>query len=196
MDFAPPITDAIARHPKVKNVELMGSRARGDARPESDWDFRIEARDFTAVARALPALLAFLDPLAAQWDRLSSEQCWMLIVRGPTKVDLIFPDEPHEHEPPWAPCAENLAAIDAHFWDWMLWLRAKVVAAKNELVVTELQKLFEHILRPLGVSSPPTVDRDAVSLYRSARAEAEATFGSSVPRDLEQAVGPAVLAPR
>jgi len=67
----------------VRSIELVGSRATGEARPESDWDFRVEARDFDAVAAALPALLAPLEPLAQQWDRLSDEQCWMLILRGP-----------------------------------------------------------------------------------------------------------------
>jgi hypothetical protein len=43
----------------------------------------------------------------------------MLIVRGPAKVDLIFPDEPHSNEPPWEPEHGNLEAIVAHFWDWV-----------------------------------------------------------------------------
>ena len=111
----------------------MGSRATGRAGPDSDWDFRVATRDFATVAAALPSLLAPLEPLAQQWDRLSDEQCWMLILRGPVKVDLIFPEEPHVHEPSWVPSAENLGAIDAHLWDWLLWLRGKERSAKEEL---------------------------------------------------------------
>jgi hypothetical protein len=173
----------------VRSIELVGSRATGQARPGSDWDFRVRARDFDSVAAALPELLAPLEPLAAQWDRLSDEQCWMMILRGPVKVDLIFPEEPHVHEPPWVPSAENLAAIDTHLWDWLLWLRGKEAAGKRELVVAELEKLFVHLLRPLGVHRVPTSVADAVGLYRPAR-DALGT----VSRELEAEVARALLA--
>jgi len=39
---------------------------------------------------------------------------------GPGEIDLIFVGQGHEDEPPWEPSRENLEAIDAHFWDWML----------------------------------------------------------------------------
>ena len=29
--------------------------------------------------------------------------CWMVMLPGPVKVDLIVADVPHEHEPPWEP---------------------------------------------------------------------------------------------
>ena len=45
----------LARHPAIHSVELIGSRARGDAGPLSDWDFEVETSDFRAVAEALPA---------------------------------------------------------------------------------------------------------------------------------------------
>ena len=176
----------------MRSIELVGSRATGEARPESDWDFRVEARDFDAVAAALPALLAPLEPLAQQWDRLSDEQCWMLILHGPVKVDLIFPDEPHVHEPPWVPSAENLDAIDAHLWDWLLWLRGKKRAGKDELVAAELEKLFVHLLRPLGVERVPSSIGDAVELYRPARAAAAARFGCDIAPALEAEVTPAL----
>jgi hypothetical protein len=178
----------------VRSIELVGSRATGRARVDSDWDFRVEARDFDAVAAALPELLAPLEPLAQQWDRLSDEQCWMLILRGPVKVDLIFPEEPHVHEPPWAPTAENLAAIDAHLWDWLLWLRTKERAGKDKLVAAELEKLFVHLLRPLGVERVPSSAADAVELYRPARDELAATFGCTVSRELEAEVARALRA--
>jgi hypothetical protein len=190
MDLPRDIVEAIAKHPDVRTVELTGSRARGDARPESDWDFLIEAREFDSAAQSLPGLLAFLDPLAEQWDRLSDEECWMLILRGPTKVDLIFPDEPHEHAPPWIPSADNLSGIDAHFWDWMLWLNGKAARGNDELVATELRRLFDHILEPLGASNQPTSIGEAVFAYRDARARIEKALGRVVSRRVENAVAP------
>ena len=178
----------------MRSIALVGSRATGQAGPDSDWDFRVEARDFAAVAAALPSLLAPLEPLAQQWDRLSDEQCWMLILRGPVKVDLIFPEEPHVHEPPWVPSAENLGAIDAHLWDWLLWLRGKERSGKEELVAAELEKLFVHLLRPLGVERVPSSVAEAVELYRPARDAAAARLGGVVPAALETEVARALRA--
>lgn len=180
------VRQAVARHPEVRSIELAGSRATGHARPDSDWDFLVEARDFDAVAAALPVLLAPLEPLAQQWDRLSDEQCWMLILRGPVKVDLIFPEEPHIHEPPWVPRADNLDAIDAHLWDWLLWLRSK----GDDLVAAELEKLFVHLLRPLGVERIPSSVADAVALYRPARDALAARLGCVISPGLEAEVAP------
>lgn len=192
MDLAEQVTSMVKRHQGVRRIELVGSRATGEARPESDWDFCVEAADFGSVADALPQLLASLNPLAQQWDRLSDEQCWMLILRGPVKLDLIFAGTQHAHEPPWEPSADNLAALDAHFWDWLLWLRGKAAGRKHELVTAELRKLFDHLLSPLGVERPPTSIDEAVALYRAARADAETRFGSMVPRELEREVAPAL----
>jgi hypothetical protein len=190
MNLADRIIASVAPHPAIRSVRLVGSRAEGSAIELSDWDFRVEANDFDAAAAALPHLLAPLEPLAQQWDRLSPEWCWMLIVRGPTKVDLIFPDEPHDNEPPWKPDHSNLEAIEAHFWDWMLWLRAKEARGKTELVVSELDKLFEHLLAPLGVTSRPCSIVEAIASYQDARERAEQQFGISVPRKLEDAAAP------
>jgi hypothetical protein len=176
----------------VRRIALAGSRATGRSRPDSDWDFLVEARHFDAVAAALPELVAPLEPLAAQWDRLSDEQCWMLILRGPVKVDLIFPEEPHVHEPPWVPGAGNLAAIDAHLWDWLLWLRGKERSGKDEVVSAELEKLFVHLLRPLGVGRVPSSVVDAVELYRPARDALAARLGCVIPPALEAEVAPAL----
>jgi hypothetical protein len=86
--------------PLMATVALCGSRASGTAGRYSDWDFRVSAQDFAAFAPELPGLVRVLDPLVAQWDRLSDEACYMLIVSGPTKVDLIFADVPNERELP------------------------------------------------------------------------------------------------
>jgi Nucleotidyltransferase domain len=178
----------------VRGIQLVGSRATGQARPDSDWDFLVETRDFGAVAAALPELVAPLEPLAAQWDRLSDEQCWMLILREPVKVDLIFPGEPHVHEPPWVPSAENLEAIDAHLWDWLLWLRGKERSGNDEVVSAELEKLFIHLLRPLGVERVPSSVADAVELYRPARDAAAARLGCTISPALETEVARALSA--
>jgi len=76
----------------------------------------------------------------------------MLILKGPTKVDLLF-EVPNEHDPPWRVNGETLGAVDDHFWDWTLWLLAKEVAGKGKLVVSELAKMYQHLLDPMGVST-------------------------------------------
>jgi hypothetical protein len=188
MELSERIIRAVAPHPAVRSIKLVGSRAEGRAHEHSDWDFLVEANDFAGVARALPRFLAPLDPLVQQWDRLSPEWCWMMILRGPAKVDLIFPDQPHTNEPPWTPSPKNLAGIDAHFWDWMLWLRSKEASSKAELIAGELEKLYDHLLAPLGVEHRPPTLPDALDLYRAARDHAEQCFGTKVDRELETAV--------
>jgi hypothetical protein len=195
-DLAERIVSGVRDHPAVRSIRLIGSRAEGRATEVSDWDFRVEAHDFEALAGALPRLCGPLDPLAQQWDRLSAKQCWMLILRGPAKVDLIFPDEPHAHEPPWKPNRENLDDIDGHFWDWMLWLRGKEAGGKDDLVERELGKLLDHLLAPLGVKQHPASIAQAITSYREARLRAERRFGVSVRRELETAVAPAFSSER
>jgi hypothetical protein len=191
MELPDQIIASVAHHPAIRSIRLVGSRAEGSATEFSDWDFRVEANDFAAAAEALPHLLAPLHPLVQQWDRLSPEWCWMLIVPGPAKIDLIFPDEPHRSEPPRRPSRENLDAIEAHFWDWMLWLRGKGARGKVELIASELEKLFDHLLAPLGVGHRPSSIAEAIALYRQARRHAEKRYGVAVRRDLEKAAGPA-----
>jgi hypothetical protein len=186
------LIDLVGPHPAVARITFAGSRAEGRAIDQSDWDFLVEADDFAAVAAALPRLLAPLQPLAQQWDRLSNSQCWMLTLAGPTKVDLIFPGVPHTPEPAWEPAPDNLEAIDAHFWDWMLWLRAKQARGEHELVASELEKAFEHLLAPLGAEGPPRSISAAVAGYRAGRAGAEERFRVAVDRRLEAAVAPAL----
>jgi hypothetical protein len=188
------VVSAVGGHPAVRTIDLAGSRADGRATAFSDWDFLVATDDFPALARDLPRLCAPLAPLAAQWDPLSPHQCWMLMLPGPIKVDLIFPDEPHELEPPWEPTGENLADVDRHFWDWVLWLRSKQESRKHELVAAELEKLFEHLLAPLWATARPESVAEAVAVYREARAAAERRLGVDVPRELEEAVASTVLA--
>jgi hypothetical protein len=182
---------AIKRHPAVRSVRLVGSRATGTATALSDWDFAVETDDFEEVARDIAALVDPLHPLAQQWDPLSATWCWMVIVSGPVKLDFIFRAS-HESEPPWRPTVANLAAIDSHFWDWTLWLAAKQLGKKTALVASELDKLWLNILSPMGVNSRPVTLGDAVSSYLRARARLEQRFDVSVPRDLEREVRPVV----
>lgn len=179
--------DALERHPAVRRVRLVGSRATGTATAVSDWDFAVDTDDFAAVARDIEALLAPLRPLAQQWDRLSETQCWMVTLPGPVKLDFIF-SEAHDHEPPWHPEPGNLAAIDCHFWDWALWLHSKQVKGRSELVVSELHKMFDHILHPMGIEVSPTSLDAAVPSYLSARDRLEREFGVPIPRAVERDV--------
>jgi hypothetical protein len=60
------------------------------------------------------------------------------------------------------------------------------------VVAAELDKLFQHLLGPLGATSRPDSVSDAVAVYREARAAAEHRFGAEVPRELETAVAGAL----
>jgi Nucleotidyltransferase domain len=188
-DLAAPVRAALERHPHVVGVELVGSRATGTPVPLSDWDFVIRADDLDAVARDLPALAAELEPLAAQWDRLGPPEysCYMLMLPGPAKVDLIV-RVPHELEPPWVVTAETLEGIDRHFWDWTLWMASKRQRGETALVGEQLASMSEHLLRPLGVAEVPASIEDAIAAYRAVRDRREAELGVAVPRRLEREV--------
>lgn len=177
-------------HPDIRAVELVGSRAGGSPTPSSDWDFVVVTERFDEVGRALPALVAELEPLGQQWDRISAYPCYMLLLAGPVKVDLIFPDEPFESLPPWTVSAETLDGIDQHFWDWILWLASKREKREDELVRRELIKLRDHLLGPLGVDRVPGSIGAAAEGYRAARDEREREFGVEVSRRREREVLP------
>ena len=176
---------------RIATVELTGSRARGEATSLSDWDFTVTAVDFEAVRDALPSLTAALRPVAAQWDRLSPIWCYMLILAGPAKVDLLF-DQPHPVAPPWPVTAATLAAIDDHFWDWALWLASKQLAGRNDVVTAELGKMHAHLLGPLGVTAVPGSLGQAVAEYRAARESRETEFRHRVSRAAEETVLPSL----
>ena len=179
--------EAVERHSAVRRVRLVGSRAAGTATALSDWDFVVETRDFRAVAADMGSLIAPLSPLAQQWDRLSQTYCWMVMLPGPIKLDFIF-SEPHSNEPPWDPQPDNLAAIDCHFWDWVLWLCSKRASGKADLVRIELDKMFDHILQPMGGQLRPDSLDDVVASYLLLREQLERSFGVSVARTLEREV--------
>jgi hypothetical protein len=193
LDVGQRIHALLEAHPLVVGLDLIGSRGRGEPTALSDWDFQIRTTNPAALACDLPSLLAPLEPLAAQWDRLSDRAVYMLVLPGPVKIDLFPGDERHEIEPPFKPTAANLADVDAHFWDWMLWLGSKVLAGKTGVVVEELKKLHQHLLGPMGVGSLPASVGDAVAEYRLARDRLERTWEISVPRRLGDEVADALL---
>jgi hypothetical protein len=193
VDVSTRVTTVLASHPEVLRVELVGSRARGEATALSDWDFHILTHNAAELARELPAIVAPLEPLAALWDRLTERATYMLMLPGAIKVDLFPGDERRALEPPWEPTRSNLAAIDAHFWDWTLWLGGKVLAGKTALVAEELRKMQRHLLGPLGVTSPPATVEEAVAAYELTRDRLERQWEISVPRRLGDEVTAALV---
>lgn len=184
MDVVARVTRALQRHPAISAVRLVGSRQRGDAHELSDWDFEVDTVDFAAVADDLPALVSPLRPLAQQWDPLSRQATYMLVLRGAVKIDLLF-DRPHEPEPPWKVSAETLQAIDSHFWDWILWIAGKNRAGKRRVVHDEFAKMSSHLLQPMGIERVPDAIETAIALYTSARRELENRLGVEVSKELQ-----------
>jgi predicted nucleotidyltransferase len=193
VDVPARVTEVLAPSPQVVRVDLVGSRARGEETALSDWDFRIDTTNGAALARELPTLVEPLEPLAAQWDRLTERATYMLMLPGAVKVDLFPGDELRAIQPPWEPTPSNLVAIDAHFWDWALWLGGKVLAEKAGVVSEELGKLHRNLLGPLGVTSPPATVEQAVAEYRDARDRLERRWEMSVPRRVGDEVASALV---
>jgi pimeloyl-ACP methyl ester carboxylesterase len=192
VDFVTRVPELLGKDPSIRRVELVGSRAAGTETPLSDWDFAVETSDLDALARALPRLVEPLEPIAQQWDPLGDRPTYMLMLRGPTKIDFIFPGEPMRERPPWQVSADTLVALDAHFWDWILWLAAKRAGGRTELVRGELKKMHRFLLGPLGVEHVPAIIDEAVAAYLTASAEAERRLGVDVPRALREEVLPAL----
>ena len=193
-DLTGVVRAAVTADPRVDAVEPVGSRAGGTPNALSDWDFVIVTDDEPAVAAALPALVEPLAPLSRQWDRLGppTYSCYMLMLTGPAKVDLILPGLPHEPAPPWTVSGATLPAIDAHFWDWILWLASKDFAGRDELVSEQLAVLQDHLLGPVGVTATPDSVPDAVDRYVAARDRRSAELGVHLDERLERAVRPAL----
>ena len=194
-DLTTAVRDAVGRSPDVRSVELVGSRSRGVHSPMSDWDFLVETDDIDAVAVELPELVAPLEPLGELWDPLSEDESsyYMLVLRGPVKVDLVF-ERPNVTRPPWKPTAQNLRELDAHFWDWTLWLASKREQGKASLVERSMPHMFEYLLAPLGAQNVPQSLEQAIDVYLAARDRAERRLGVRVPRALGEEVAPAVRA--
>ena len=78
--------------------------------------------------------------------------------------------------------SSTLTPIDAHFWDWALWLGSKQLASRDDVVAAELGKLHAHLLGPLGVAAVPVSLGQAIAVYRAARDKWEKAFRCRVPR--------------
>lgn len=178
----------LGRSSLVTSIDLVGSRARGDSTELSDWDFRVDSDDMRRLVDDLPTIARTLDPLGALWDPLSERAVYMLVLDGPVKIDLFPGDEPRPVLPPWVPMPDTLADIDAHFWDWTLWLGSKFLHGAGEVVDAELQKQHTHLLGPMGASAVPTTIEDAVAAYLAARALRMAQWRVVVAEELGRQV--------
>jgi hypothetical protein len=127
--------------------------------------------------------------VVTQWDRFSRTWCYMLILPGPAKVDLLL-GHPHQPAGPLQVNASTLAGIDGHFWDWVLWLRSKLAAGRHDVLASELGKLHEYLLCPMGVTSAPASLGEAVTAYLPTRETWERRLGLHVSRNAEATVTP------
>jgi hypothetical protein len=190
LDVVAAVESALSVQPAVRSLRLVGSRGEGRAHELSDWDFAVETDDFDTVAQELPRLVEPLRPLAEQWDPYSRYECYMLMLRGPVKVDLIFPAQAREWSGPWEVSASTLEAIDLHFWDWILWLEQKRRGGHRGILDTGLHDMWRLLLAPLGVLDEPRSVADALVAYLDARDALEHRYGISIPRELENEVRP------
>ena len=159
--------------------------------PLSDWDLEIATRHGDVVMNDLPAIAQRVQPIAAQWERLAAHACYMLMLEGGVKVDLIL-DVPQELEPPWEARPGRLEGIDQHFWDWIVWLAAKDQRGDSELLRQEFEKMSVHLLEPVSIQQTPAAIEEAVQLFRAARDRLEGDMKTSVDRRMEEAAAQAL----
>jgi hypothetical protein len=188
MDLKAEIPKLLLLDPTVTSVQLAGSRERGDENALSDWDFVVATDDAVALREDISHLVASLNPLVGQWDRLGPVWCYMLILKGGVKVDIILEETTQVDEPPWKVSAANLPAIDDHFWDWTLWLGSKCLKDDSDMVTRELTKMFDHLLEPLGVRQVPESIGEAISAYTAARDHHTAELGVRIELNLQSEV--------
>lgn len=188
MDPRGPVAAALMTHPSVRSVRLVGSRANGSGDPLSDWDFKIDAADLAGVRSAIRTLIAPLCPVLQQWDAVSSEWIYMFILPDMTKVEL-FLGPGHRPEAPWTITEESLTRVDAHFWDWILFIETARARGKSEAVTEHLGLIHVNILRPLGIRRVPKNADDAVTGYKRAREDWEGRFGMRISRTPETEIG-------
>jgi hypothetical protein len=178
----------IAAHPVVRSVEPAGSRSRGTHHELSDWDFAVETSDFDAVSRAMPTLVAPLEPLGQQWEPLGHFPVYQVLLPGPTKVEYLFLNETQEARPALRASPETLDAINTHFWDWIWWLITKDAADRQDLVAEHLPQLYSHLLGSLGIGGPPDTIDAAIADFVGRRDALEGEYGIRLPRALEHEV--------
>lgn len=187
------VSAALRADPLVRSVSLVGSRAYGTATTLSDWDYHVSSSDPAAVSLRLPDLTRPLRPLSQLWDPLARHPVYMLILAatGPyvVKVDLLL-DLPERRPPadPPAVTAATLPGIDAHFWDWNLWLGSKRLRGTETLVRTELAKMWGYLLKPLGGIAAPTTQHEAIAEYLRLLPRLERRHNIHIAPDLGSAV--------
>ncbi|HEX2956960.1 MAG TPA: hypothetical protein VHO70_09005 [Chitinispirillaceae bacterium] len=187
MDLTQAVPNSLKRHPAIKSVELAGSRKNNSATPWSDWDFTVETADFNIVSAALPGLTHNLERISYLWDPLYDRWIFMMILKGPVKVDLIF-DIPHQLDPPWPVNSDTLQDINSHFWDWIFWIGGKQVRGLQDMVNQELQKMYSFLLTPLGVTARPNSVEEAVRLFLSTFHNQKFRFHQEIDPALETEV--------
>ena len=94
------IRTALEHCSAVTSVTLGGSRERGRATELSDWDLYL-AGDAVAMMVEVPAIVARFGPLAAFWEPLAEEAGYMVVMDGPTKVDVFPTGATRPIQPPW-----------------------------------------------------------------------------------------------
>ena len=190
-DVVSAIREALEAREVISSVVLGGSRAQGTATELSDWDLYVEG-DPEGMIVEIPALVASHRPLAAFWEPLSEQAGYMVVMDGPTKVDIFATGASRQIQPPWLLTADTLPSIDGHFWDWILWLGGKTLRDERQLVADELVKMHGFLLRPMGVAFAPASLAEAVASYREARARAVGAFRVAVPQELGRQVSRAL----
>jgi len=140
----------------------------------------------------VPVVIASFAPLAAFWEPLAEEAGYMVVLHGPTKVDVFPIGCRRQIQPPWVLSAETLGQIDGHFWDWCLWLGGKTLRNERELVADELMKMHAFLLGPIGVAAAPNDLEEALAVYLRARASAMDTLGVFVDPELGNQVSDAL----
>jgi hypothetical protein len=185
------IRTALERCSSVTSVTVGGSRERGSATELSDWDLYLKG-DPEAMMAQVPEVIASFGPLAAFWEPLAEEAGYMVVLDGPTKIDVFPTGGRRRIQPPWVLSAETLVRIDGHFWDWSLWLGGKSLRGERELVADELDKMHDFLLGPIGVATAPTTLGEALAAYLRARASAMNELGVLVDPELGRQVSGAL----
>jgi hypothetical protein len=173
------LVEQVARVPGVQAVTLGGSRARGLARPGSDWDFGLYYRGSidTAAIRALAYPGHVVEP--GEWGRIVNGGAW-LEVDG-ERVDLLYRDlDVVEH---WVAEASagrfEIDRVGGHVAGLPTYVLAGELALGRVLRGTLPRPTFTAALRR---AAPPIWDGDAafsllVAEGMAARREAAAVAG-------------------